>query len=719
MHFRSLLAAALAVALLGVAPPGTLLYSAPAGNRPAGIPHPDLPFDAILPSGRIVAPVGRSVAVGRSVESLALLPGGRFAVVGGIANAGATLLRVIDTKTMAVVDRVPNESAKREGVGGIVALPDPADPTSTLVIASGALSGRLLLFRATADGSLTPLAGSIELPGRDPEPMHLALAERGRLLLVADARNGRLDTIDLKTRRPLASLHVGDLPTGIAAFGSRLFVANAALVSSSLSLLSLDAGVTTQNILLDRPVDGDTTVGGVDPEAVAVEPGGRFAYVTLAGVDRVVAVALNGAPRVVSGIDLSFFANAPFGMMPTAMVPSTTGRELFVALAGANAIAVLDASTPGVLHRLGLIPSGARPIALSLAANDKTLYVANAEGNGQSATFERIELDRIPLERTTHSALRYLRVHHRVIGSELVPPLRSGRRSSSIRHVVDISLGPTYFNATPNLRQLSNAFAVVDTFYADAPNQILGRELQYAGVITPIAQRLMAFEGASTVAAMPPNIYPRAGYIVNALARAGLTYRVYNAMLPTGSRARTVAPLQILRGAVGFPIAGQGKRGDIALGAAFVRRYDAESARGTVPAYQGIALSSLDPLVQDRVLGRIVAAIAKSPQWSSTVIFISPATSIGSAPTDPDHSFAVIVSPYAKRGFVGHAHASTASILKTEEELLGLPALSLGDLLASDLANYFTQIPDPTFATLPDVANRGVYRGLAEHERMP
>lgn len=695
MQLRSLIAAALAAVLLGAAPATTRLYSAPAGNRPAGIPHPNLPFVAILPSGRIVAPVGKSVAIGANVTALALIPGGRFAVVGGRAASGGILLRTIDTQTMQVVARVTNPRSRSEAIGGLIALPDPAMPGRTLLAASEAHAGKVALFSVGADGGLVQLHPGISLPGNNPEPMRLALAESGHLLLVADDRNGRLDTIDIATRRPIASMSVGALPTGIAAFGPRIFVAGATAAAPSLAVRSLDSSTAaSENIPLDAPLDGATTIGGVDPESVAIEPGGRFAYITLAGVDRVVAVTLDASPRVVDGIDLRLFANAPYGTMPTAMVPSTTGRELFVTLSGLNAVAVLDASTPGVLHRLGLIPTGARPVALSLAPNDKVLFVANAEGNGVSATLERIQLTKIPLERTTLSALRYSRVSHLVRGNALVPPLRSGRKSDAIEHVVDISLGPTYFNSTPNLRALANEFAVVGEYYADAPNGELGSQLAYSGTISPLALLLDIFRGRPAVDAMPPDIYPRSGYIVNALARAGMSYRVYGAMVPQGPSAIGIPLLQVLHGAVGYAPKPGARASDRALAAAFVKEYAREVARGNVPSYEAIELTSNNPLVQDRALGEIVDAIAKSDAWSSTAIFISPRQAIGATVSDPKHSFAVIVSPYAKRGFLGHAHASTASVLKTEEEILGLPAVSLGDLLASDLANYFTPDPD-------------------------
>jgi hypothetical protein len=61
---------------------------------------------------------------------------------------------------------------------------------------------------------------------------------------------------------------------------------------------------------------------------------------------------------------------------------------------------------------------------------------------------------------------------------------------------------------------------------------------------------------------------------------------------------------------------------------------------------------------------------------------------------------------------LGGEHLSTVSILKTEEELLGLPALSLGDLLATDLSSFFTATPDTTpFAAIPVPAQTASVEG--------
>jgi hypothetical protein len=55
----------------------------------------------------------------------------------------------------------------------------------------------------------------------------------------------------------------------------------------------------------------------------------------------------------------------------------------------------------------------------------------------------------------------------------------------------------------------------------------------------------------------------------------------------------------------------------------------------------------------------------------------------------PHRTPLIVVSPYAKPGYVGTKHYSTASVVKTEELLLGLPPNNYGDLFATDLRDLF------------------------------
>jgi hypothetical protein len=98
----------------------------------------------------------------------------------------------------------------------------------------------------------------------------------------------------------------------------------------------------------------------------------------------------------------------------------------------------------------------------------------------------------------------------------------------------------------------------------------------------------------------------------------------------------------------------------------------------------------------DIALGMVVNHIMESP------VYYDPATGEGSAifvtwddaqstldHIHPHRTPLIVISPYAKPGYVATRHYSTASIVKTEELLLGLPPNNLGDLFATDLRDMF------------------------------
>lgn len=97
----------------------------------------------------------------------------------------------------------------------------------------------------------------------------------------------------------------------------------------------------------------------------------------------------------------------------------------------------------------------------------------------------------------------------------------------------------------------------------------------------------------------------------------------------------------------------------------------------------------------DLALGRLVELISNSPFWKDTVIFVTEDDAQGYRDTvDAHRSICMIISPYAKPGYISHTHSSIASILKTMFLILGLPPLNQYDAFASDLSDAFLVAPD-------------------------
>jgi YVTN family beta-propeller protein len=97
----------------------------------------------------------------------------------------------------------------------------------------------------------------------------------------------------------------------------------------------------------------------------------------------------------------------------------------------------------------------------------------------------------------------------------------------------------------------------------------------------------------------------------------------------------------------------------------------------------------------DLAFGRIVEAFSHSRFWKETVIF--------GIEDDPQNGFdhvsgyrttAYCISPYTKRGAVVSTQYNTTSLLRTIEQILGLPPMNQFDATATPMFDCFTATPD-------------------------
>ncbi len=830
--------------LVGAAPALTI-YSAPAGNRVAGAPDANNPYNVILPNGRTVAPVGKSVVVGMNALGVALSPDEKYAIVSnddereGVAVSryspvhGGYSLTVVNTATMRVTDNFTATGIKF--FLGVVAVKDPAHPGQTLVIASGGGNDVVYFFQLDPAGKLQQETPPLQTMPPVPLPLHplyananhafpgwITLSANRRIAYVVNNLGNAVTDIDIATRRAMHAPQaqtVGYFPYAAAVAGHHLYVTNPGLSmyenlpqpvrypqfatvapapqdASSLRVLPLAPsgaieGAAVGSLSLDATPDGVQNVGGAQPSAIAISKNGRYAYVCMTNVDRIAIVDLLGVPHVVGGLELGLFDKSPFGMQPNAIVRSPDGKRIYVALAGLNAIAVLDARKPSHLHRLGLIPTGWYPTALTISQNGRYLYVANAKGFGQEpgfegalpsrtgagghvflvgensnviwATLEKIDLRKLPLKATTLSTLQYTRLPLRAAANPMVPALRSLQRSRFIKHVVfileenktydamlgdltdaqgqpygkgDPSLVSFGESVTPNLHALAREFGLAVNLYADGDESDVGHQFAAAGIASAYSEKTLLVK-AGRYPLINKNQdaedYPRAGYIFNNASRGGLTYRDYGDLVrlsgydeggaldpraddpnfrnqndqtaPTsglgGLYSLNVVAPAVLGGHIDLNYPGWNLRiRDIRRASEYIADFHNQPMPDLtyiwLPDDHGGVGADIPPLPEevadgDRALGAIVDFLSHQPEWDSTAIFITADDAQSSRDHVSEHrTYAIVVSPYARRHYTGSTHLSTVSILKTEEELLGLPPLSLGDMLATDMADFFT-----------------------------
>jgi hypothetical protein len=94
----------------------------------------------------------------------------------------------------------------------------------------------------------------------------------------------------------------------------------------------------------------------------------------------------------------------------------------------------------------------------------------------------------------------------------------------------------------------------------------------------------------------------------------------------------------------------------------------------------------------DYAVGALVETVAKSPIASSTLIFIvEDDAQNGADHVDAHRGIALIAGPYVRRRAVVSTPYTTVSLLRTMEEVLGLPPLGLNDGLADPMADAFDE----------------------------
>jgi YVTN family beta-propeller protein len=99
----------------------------------------------------------------------------------------------------------------------------------------------------------------------------------------------------------------------------------------------------------------------------------------------------------------------------------------------------------------------------------------------------------------------------------------------------------------------------------------------------------------------------------------------------------------------------------------------------------------------DYAVGQIVDALSHSKFWKTMQIFIiEDDAQNGVDHVDGHRTVALAVGPYIKRGAVDSTFYSNPGMLKTIELILGLPTMSLFDLIAADMRASFTEKPDFT-----------------------
>jgi len=99
----------------------------------------------------------------------------------------------------------------------------------------------------------------------------------------------------------------------------------------------------------------------------------------------------------------------------------------------------------------------------------------------------------------------------------------------------------------------------------------------------------------------------------------------------------------------------------------------------------------------DLALGRIMDTLSHSPYWKDTVVFVTEDDAQnGTDHVDGHRTVGLVMSAYNKNGQVNSTLYNQTSMVRTMEQILGVPPMNQFDLTATLMSDVFTTTPDLT-----------------------
>ncbi len=149
----------------------------------------------------------------------------------------------------------------------------------------------------------------------------------------------------------------------------------------------------------------------------------------------------------------------------------------------------------------------------------------------------------------------------------------------------------------------------------------------------------------------------------------------------------------------------------------FLKEFNQYVANGNLPTLtylwlcddhtSGISAGFPTPAAQladnDLALGRVVDAISHSPYWTDSVIFVTEDDAQdGVDHVDGYRTEGYVIGPFVKRNAVDSTYYNQVSMIRTIEQILGLPPMNQHDLFTRPMYSVFTNAANYTpYSVLP------------------
>jgi YVTN family beta-propeller protein len=682
---------------------------------------------------------GLGVKTRPATAGIAVSPdGGRLLVVNH-ENDSVSLIDLAGRRVLAELDLRPgrNDAAQRGVAGGEYPLAVVWRDAGKAYVTSQ--RDREIVVLAI-DGDRLAVANRIKTPG---QPNQLLLDRAARRLYVANDNSDSVIVVDTAQDEIVAEIPVaapaallpnrenlkGANPNGLALAPDErtLFVTLGGL--NAVAVVALADGGAPRDMDGDED-DDDDDAPPARSRVVGLIPTGWYPNAVSVGADGRRLVVANG--KSPPGANPGACRNS-LSLDPAALA-ACRGRNQYVwqlEKAGLLSLPLPDAAT---LARL----------TLQVARNDNFPGLQRRHAQDETMAFLRTRIRHVVYvvkeNRTYDQILGDLEIGDGDPALALLPERLSPNHHALARGFVTLDAFHDSGESSNTGWSWSTAARSNDFTEKMAPVNYAGRGLNYdaeglnrlvnVGIADPAARRTAnpatpddpdLLPGTADVGALDSGADGAgAGYLWDAALRAGKTLRNFGFFgdftLPAPllrEPAKTATPVFVASKAALAPVSDPYYRGfDLRLPdfwriREWSREFDAMIAANAVPdlmlvrlpndhfgsfaaALDGVGTVETQMADNDYALGLLVERIARSPVGGDTLIFVvEDDAQAGADHVDAHRSIALIAGPYVKQRALVTTRYTTVNLLRTIEEVLGLPPLGLNDGLAEPMDDVF------------------------------
>jgi YVTN family beta-propeller protein len=544
------------------------------------------------------------------------------------------------------------------------------------------------------------------------------------------ANNGTVSVVDLVEEKQKKVIEVGLHPSGMVLSPdlSRLYVSCAN--SDLISVIDTKKDQLIEQISVRMHKNFPF---GSAPNALSISPDGKFLYIAN-GTDNAICVVKIGYPNQISGY-------IPTAWYPGAVILDTSAKTLFVA--NIKGVGSRNQRTDRYGYNshdhLGTIsiipvPDESKLSDMTKVVRENNLYWNMLENlAAKNQTEQTVVIPRLPGQVSRFKHVVYIIKENRTY-DQVFGDLPQGNGDPNL-----LLFGR---DVTPNHHRLAETFVLMDNFYCSGILSADGHQWTDEAYVTDYIEKFFGdftrsypYDGDDALA------YASSGFIWDNVLRHGLTFRdygefvsavieprnvtftdIYNDYLKKTKTIKITAKANLEQLApyicpnyVGFP----NSVPDVYRAAEFIeelRNFEKidnfpnfiilllpnDHTSGTRPGRPTPRAAVAD---NDLALGQIVEAISHSKFWKETCILVTEDDpQAGLDHVDGHRTVGLVVSPYTKRGEVISTYYTQINMVRTIENILGLPPMNQFDLASEPMVDCFTEEAD--FTPYKAVANK-------------